>query len=344
MEDLKKGLAVVILNWNGQNWLEKFLPTVIEHSKPHRVVLADNASTDNSIVWANNKFPDLEIVINKQNGGFAKGYNDALKQISAEYFLLLNSDVEVTPGWIEPLLKSIKESKVAAVQPKVLSYYRRDEFEHAGASGGFIDKYSYPFCRGRLVNSFEKDISQYDYRSKVFWTTGACMLVRSDVYWEVGGLDERFFAHMEEIDWCWRAQRAGFEMLVEPGSVVYHVGGGTLNYENSRKTFLNFRNSLLMIHKNEPKLLWYVLIRRMILDGIAGLIFLFSGKFSHFTAVIKAHFSFYGLLKSSKIERKKWQHLNQDVKTGVYEGSLLWAYFIQKTKKFSDLNLRRMKQ
>jgi GT2 family glycosyltransferase len=340
---LEGSLAVVILNWNGQKWLEKFLPTVIEHSKPHRIILADNASTDESIEWVKLNHSEVEIVVNKENGGFAKGYNDALKQISAEYFLLLNSDVEVTPNWIEPLLKCIQNPKVASVQPKVLSFYRRDEFEHAGASGGFIDKYSYPFCRGRLISSFEKDVKQYDYPSKVFWTTGACMLVRSEIYWKVGGLDERFFAHMEEIDWCWRAQRAGYEMYVEPSSVVYHVGGGTLNYENPRKTFLNFRNSLLMIHKNQVKLLWFVLLRRIILDGIAGLIFLFSGKFSHFTAVVKAHFSFYGMHKSSRIERKKWKQLNQEVKTGVYFGSLLWAYFVQKTKKFSDLNMRRMK-
>jgi GT2 family glycosyltransferase len=339
--DLEASLAVVILNWNGQKWLEQFLPTVVKYSEPYRVVLADNASTDQSIEWTKSNFPNVEIVVNEQNGGFAKGYNDALKKIDAEFYLLLNSDVEVTPNWIEPLLKHMENPKIASIQPKVLSFNRRDEFEHAGASGGFIDKYHYPFCRGRLINSFEKDELQYDYVSNVFWTTGACMLVRSKVYWEVGGLDERFFAHMEEIDWCWKVQRAGYELLVEPKSVVYHVGGGTLNYENPRKTFLNFRNSLLMIHKNQVSGLWYVLFRRLILDGIAGLIFLFSGKFSHFIAVIKAHFSFYGLLSSSRVERKKWKHLNQNVSKGVYKGSLLWIYFVQKTKKFSEINTRR---
>lgn len=334
-------IAVVILNWNGKQFLEQFLPQVIAYSKPYRVVLADNASTDDSVLWVKTQFPDLEIVINSENGGFAKGYNDALKCIQADYYLLLNSDVEVTENWLEPLVETMKNEQLAGCQPKIRSYKQRDSFEHAGASGGFIDKYHYPFCRGRMMDHIEKDHGQYDFQSKIFWATGACMLIRSSVYWECGGLDERFFAHMEEIDLCWRAQRLGYEFEVDPRSVVYHVGGGTLNYLNPKKTYLNFRNSLLMIHKNQRNALFYVLFRRMLLDGLAAFVFILKGQFSHFWAVFKAHLSFYRMLPSSISIRKEWKKRDLGQPVTFYRGSILWAIYLQKVTKFSDLNQRK---
>lgn len=334
-------VAVVILNWNGQAFLEQFLADVVQKSRPYKVVLADNASTDHSVEWTKNNCPDVEIVINTSNGGFAKGYNDALKHIQAEYFILLNSDVEVTENWIEPLLALMNNPKVVACQPQILSYHRRDEFEHAGAAGGFIDKYHYPFCRGRIVNHFEKNTGQYNSDSRIFWSTGACMLIRSDIFHQLDGFDERFFAHMEEIDLCWRIQRLGYELMETSKSTVYHVGGGTLNYNNPRKTFLNFRNSLLMIHKNQEQFLWWVLFRRLCLDGLAAMTFLFQGNFKHFAAVFNAHMSFYKLLPSSRIERKKWKHLPHKATHGIYHGSILWALKVLKIKTFSALNQRK---
>ena len=334
-------IAVVILNWNGLHFLEQFLPEVIMHSKPFRVVLADNASTDDSVSWTKEHFPELEIVVNSSNGGFAKGYNDALKQIQADYYVLLNSDVEVSENWLSPLVETMKNQEVAGCQPKVHSFKLRDTFEHAGASGGFLDKYHYPFCRGRIMDHVEKDEGQYDYPSKIFWATGACLMIRSNIYWEAGGLDERFFAHMEEIDLCWRIQRMGLHFEVNPQSVVYHVGGGTLNYMNPKKTFLNFRNSLLMIHKNQRTALTYVLFRRFCFDGLAALIFLLKGQFPHFSAVFKAHMSFYNLLPSSVKERRKWKKLDKKTPVSFYRGSILWALYIQKVTKFTDLNQRK---
>ena len=334
-------IAVVILNWNGLHFLEQFLPEVIMHSKPFRVVLADNASTDDSVSWTKEHFPELEIVVNSSNGGFAKGYNDALKQIQADYYVLLNSDVEVSENWLSPLVETMKNQEVAGCQPKVHSFKLRDTFEHAGASGGFLDKYHYPFCRGRIMDHVEKDEGQYDYPSKIFWATGACLMIRSNIYWEAGGLDERFFAHMEEIDLCWRIQRMGLHFEVNPQSVVYHVGGGTLNYMNPKKTFLNFRNSLLMIHNNQRTALTYVLFRRFCFDGLAALIFLLKGQFPHFSSVFKAHMSFYTLRPSSVKERRKWKKLDKKTPVSFYRGSILWALYIQKVTKFKDLNQRK---
>ena len=334
-------IAVVILNWNGLHFLEQFLPEVIMHSKPFRVVLADNASTDDSVSWTKEHFPELEIVVNSSNGGFAKGYNDALKQIQADYYVLLNSDVEVSENWLSPLVETMKNQEVAGCQPKVHSFKLRDTFEHAGASGGFLDKYHYPFCRGRIMDHVEKDEGQYDYPSKIFWATGACLMIRSNIYWEAGGLDERFFAHMEEIDLCWRIQRMGLHFEVNPQSVVYHVGGGTLNYMNPKKTFLNFRNSLLMIHKNQRTALTYVLFRRFCFDGLAALIFLFKGQLPQFSAVFKAHKSFYKILTYYVKESRKWKKLDKKTPVSFYRGSILWALYIQKVTKFKDLNQRK---
>ncbi len=334
-------VAVVILNWNGKHFLEKFLPDVVAFSSPHRVVLADNASTDDSVAWVQNHLPQVEIVQNKENGGFAKGYNDALKNIKADYFVLLNSDVEVTENWLNPLIDTMQNHAIAGCQPKIRSFSKRSMFEHAGASGGFIDKYHFPFCRGRMMDYTEEDLGQYDFNTPIFWATGACMMIRSDVYWEAGGLDERFFAHMEEIDLCWRSQRLGYTFEVAPKSVVYHVGGGTLNYNNPRKTFLNFRNSLFMIHKNQERFLYWVLLRRMSIDGIAALVFLLKGQFSHFWAVFKSHMSFYAQLKSSFKIRKEWKQKAKNKEISKYKGSILWAIYFQGVKKFSDLNQRR---
>lgn len=333
-------LAIVILNWNGRNFLEQFLPAVIRYSQPYRIVLADNASTDDSVPFVREQFPEVEIVLNQENGGFAKGYNDALTQITADYYLLLNSDVEVTENWLEPLLKAMENEQVAGCQPKIRAFAHRNDFEHAGAAGGYIDHYFFPFCRGRIFNAIEADSGQYDFPADIFWATGACMLIRSDVYWKAGGLDERFFAHMEEIDLCWRAQRMGYTFKAIPESVVYHVGGGTLNYMSPRKTFLNFRNSLLMIHKNYDGWLFWMLFRRLCLDGIAAIVFLVKGQFPHFWAVFRAHTSFYGLLPTSRRERKKYAHLKGQIITGKYRGSILYAKYIQGIKSFGKLNQR----
>lgn len=336
-------VAVVILNWNGKSLLEKFLPQVVLHSKPHRVVLADNASTDESVTWVKANFPEVEIIINASNGGFAKGYNDALKQVDADYYVLLNSDVETTENWLVPLIQAMENSKLAGCQSKIRSYAEPNKFEHAGASGGFLDKYHYPFCRGRIMDYTEVDTGQYDYQQAIFWATGACMMIRSTVFHEVGGFDERFFAHMEEIDLCWRCHRLGYGFEAVPSSVVYHVGGGTLNYMNPRKTFLNFRNSLLMIHKNQERFLIPVLFRRLCLDGIAATVFLLKGQFSHFWAVFNSHISFYKLLKSSRLIRREWKKRARTQHVSLYRGSILWALYFQRVKTFQALNQRKFK-
>jgi len=339
----KHKLAVVILNWNGKTLLEQFLPNVVAFSKPHTVVLADNASSDDSVAWTKEHFPEVEIVINTTNGGYAKGYNDALKSVDAEFYLLLNSDVEVTENWLEPMLLLMENEKLAGCQPKVLSQRNKKEFEYAGAAGGFIDRHFFPFCRGRILELIEEDHGQYDYPIPVFWASGAALLIRSEIYWQLDGFDERFFAHFEEIDLCWRTQRLGYHFVVEPKSTVYHVGGSTLSYNNPRKTFLNFRNSLLMIHKNQSSWLWLVLFRRLSIDGLAGIRFLFKGQFKHFWAVMKAHFIFYSMLPSSIRERKKWKKLPHKATIGLFTGSILWAKMAQGINAFSKLNQRRFK-
>uniref|UniRef100_UPI0040498E4C glycosyltransferase family 2 protein n=1 Tax=Fluviicola sp. TaxID=1917219 RepID=UPI0040498E4C len=338
----KETVAVVILNWNGVAFLQQFLPTVLKYSLESSVIIADNASTDESVDWLKANYPELTIVQNNENGGFAKGYNDALRKIDATYYLLLNSDVEVTENWLEPLRAVMDDPSVAACQPKIKAFHNQSLFEHAGAAGGYIDALHYPFCRGRLLDHVETDTNQYDYPSKVFWTSGACMLIRSEVYWKLDGFDERFFAHMEEIDLCWRIQRLGYSLMVVPTSIVYHVGGGTLNYNSPSKTFLNFRNNLLMIHKNQPSFVGLVIVRRLLLDGIAGGMYVLKGQFKHCFAIIKAHFSFYNMLPSSQKERKKWKSLPHKALAGTYNGSILWAVFFQRITAFSKLNQRKL--
>ena len=331
-------VAVVILNWNGKDFLAKFLPDVIKHSQEvTEVIIADNASSDDSIEFLIKNFPTIRIIVNKQNGGYAKGYNDALAQIEADYYVLLNSDIEVTPGWIKPIIKLLEtDQQIVACQPKLVSFYEREKFEYAGASGGYIDKYGYPFCRGRLFQSLETDEGQYDDIVEVFWATGACLFVRSATFHELGGLDERFFAHMEEIDFCWRAKNAGFKIMVCPESKVYHVGGGTLPKKSWKKTYLNMRNNNIMMFKNLPSdRLFPVFASRMILDGVAAIKFLFDGGIMDFWAVIKAHWKFFSLIPQLKKERKS---ANLQFTSNVYRKNIVFEYFILKKKKFSDLD------
>ena len=335
-------VAVVILNWNGRNFLEKFLPLVVKYSSDYaNVYVADNASTDDSLSFVKTNHPSVKIIENSVNGGFAKGYNDALKHVDAKYYVLLNSDVEVTENWILPLIQLFKSDEAIAVcQPKIKDYNNKNKFEYAGAAGGFIDKYGYTFCRGRIFNSFEQDNGQYDDVKEIFWATGACLFVRADVYHRTGGLDEDFFAHMEEIDLCWRIKNTGYKVMYCPSSTVYHIGGGTLSKNNPRKTFLNFRNNLILLFKNHSSDYFLIkMLLRFLLDGIAGLNFLFTGKFSDFLAVIKAHFSFYKSFGKTLMKRKR---LGQLVKTytntNIYRRSIVVDYFIRGRKKFSQLD------
>ncbi|MDO7171283.1 glycosyltransferase family 2 protein [Mariniflexile sp. AS56] len=302
-------IAIVILNWNGEKLLEQFLPSVIEHSREATVYVADNASTDTSVEFVKTAFPLVKIIQNTENGGYAKGYNDALKHIEADIFCLLNSDVEVTPNWLSPIIETfIKESRTAIIQPKLLDFNKRDYFEYAGAAGGFIDKFGYPYCRGRIFNTIEKDNGQYNDATPIFWASGACLFIRKHVFNELNGLDEAFFAHMEEIDLCWRAQNLGYTVKYVGQSTIYHVGGATLSNTSPKKTFLNFRNSLYTLTKNAKGAIFLIILARLILDGIAAVKFLVELKPQHSLAILKAHFSYYGHLKQLLKQRKATKH------------------------------------
>ncbi|MBN8703083.1 MAG: glycosyltransferase family 2 protein [Bacteroidetes bacterium] len=334
-------VAIVILNWNGKALLEKFLPSVITNNCSYATIyVADNASTDDSISFLKTNFPQIEIISNAVNGGFAKGYNDALRKIDADYYVLLNSDVEVTANWIESVIALMEsDNQIAACQPKIKSYNNKDYFEYAGAAGGFIDKYGYPFCRGRIFNSFEKDEGQYNDVKEIMWATGACLFIRADIYKKVGGLDEDFFAHMEEIDLCWRIKNLGWKIMYCPYSTVYHLGGGTLSKINHHKTYLNFRNNLYLLCKNHSSEYFRIkLFLRFILDGIAAIKFLGSLEFDHFWAVFRAHMSFYA--NFSSVLRKR-NELKKQIKTystsAIYRESLIKAYFFRGVRKFSEL-------
>ena len=332
--------AVVILNWNGKKFLETFLPGVIKFSQGAQIVVADNASTDDSVDFVKKNFPSVTLIVNPKNEGFAGGYNQALKHVDAKYFVLLNSDVRVTENWLVPMTQLLESNEnIAAVQPKILSYHQPEMFEYAGAGGGFIDKYGYPFCRGRIFNKLEKDEHQYDDTIPVFWATGACMMVRSDVFRKLGGFDPVFFAHMEEIDLCWRMQREYYQVYYCGKSTVYHVGGGTLSTESPYKTFLNFRNNLLMLFKNAPKKQRFSLFQiRFILDFLASLKFLLAGSFGNFKSVWKARSEF------NRLKRQYPSDVpNDDIPvngTGIliYPKSLLWDYYLCNKQKFSDLH------
>ncbi len=302
-------LAIVILNWNGKNWLEKFLPSVIEHSKNSFIYVIDNCSTDYSISFLRENFPTIKIIHNKENHGFAGGYNAGLKKIDHEFYCLLNSDVEVTENWLTPIQNIFaSDPQIAAVQPKILDFNNRNYFEFAGAGGGFIDNLGYPYCRGRVFEKIEKDQGQYDDEVEIFWASGCCFFIRSEDFWAQNGFDARFFAHQEEIDLCWRLKNSGNKIYYTGKSTVYHVGGGTLNKQSPQKTFLNMRNNLSMILKNTPLFSGIFLIFfRMILDGFAGIYFGYKNGKSHFWAVIRAHFSFYSQIPQTLKLRQKNQ-------------------------------------
>ncbi len=334
-----KKTAVVILNYNGKKFLEDFLPTVIDKSKDVADIwVADNNSSDGSVELLKSKFPEVNLIVNKVNGGYATGYNLALKQIEAEYYILLNSDIEVTDNWIEPVIELMDSDKnIAACQPKIRSFYEKDKFEYAGASGGFIDKYGYPFCRGRLFQSLETDTGQYNDAVEVFWASGACMFVRAELFHKHGGLDDDFFAHMEEIDLCWRLKNYGHKIMVCPSSTVFHVGGGTLPKNSPRKTYLNFRNNFSLLYKNLPaNRLFQVFALRLLLDGVAGIKFLLEGGFQDFLAVIKAHFYFYRNIGKLRNKRKK---LKQGKVSQIYDGNIVVEHYLKRKNRFSDLEM-----
>ena len=338
-----KLVSIVILNWNGRSYLEKFLPALIECTRhpEAEIVVADNGSTDDSMAFMEQEFPSIRTLKLGKNHGFTGGYNRALEQIEATYYLLLNSDIEVTEGWLEPLLRMMEENEqVAACTPKILDYHRKTHFEYAGAAGGFIDRFGYPFCRGRIFDAMEEDLGQYDDPIEIFWGTGACLMIRSRLWKEVGGLDEQFFAHMEEIDLCWRLKSLGHRILSVPSSRVYHVGGGTLERGNPRKTFLNFRNNLLLLYKNLPVgRRRRTLFMRMIFDGISALRFLVQGAFKDFRAVLLAHRAFYGMKNSYKgINRGNKTNKNDVIVAGIYPGSIVADFFLRGKNSFNQLD------
>ena len=334
-------VAIVILNWNGKRMMEKYLPSVLEYSLGAQVYVADNASTDGSLEWLHIYYNKVKTIVLDQNYGFAEGYNRALRQMEAEYYVLLNSDVEVTHHWLEPLVEYMDtHQEVAACQPKLLSYVDKDKFEYAGAAGGFIDRFGYPFCRGRLFDTVEADNGQYDTKEEVLWATGACLLIRSTDYWKADGLDGRFFAHNEEIDLCWRLRIMRRKIVCLPDSVVYHLGGGTLPKGNPRKTFLNFRNNLTMLYKCLPdKDLRYVMRWRWVLDYLAAWqTLILNRNYGDFKAIYQARRAFKKWRKDFEDDRRRIQVERKE--TEILERkkySLLWQYYAKGKKHFSDL-------
>lgn len=338
MNSLSPSVAIVILNYNGVAYLKQFLPSILASTYTNqKVVIADNCSTDNSIVWLKENYPEIQILQNTQNNGYAGGYNWALKNLEADYYVLLNSDVEVCKNWIEPVIELMEsDSKIAACQPKILSWQNKNLFEYAGACGGYLDTFGYPFCRGRIFDFCETDNKQYNTVEKIFWASGAALFVRSNIFHELCGFDERFFAHMEEIDLCWRMQLAGFTIAIQPHSVVYHVGGGTLP-KSYQKTFLNFRNNWLMLRKNltiKDKI--YKLPIRFILDLVAVLKAILSRDFEMAKAITNA---FIAALKIKDNPKKYTNPFKKPLNKldGVYSKSVVWQFFINKKKKFSQL-------
>lgn len=340
---MQSKLAIVILNYNGAVFLQQFLPSVIQHSAGYRIIVADNASTDASVPVLQEEFPEVELLQLAENKGYAGGYNDALQQIEASYYLLLNSDVEVTANWLSPML-SLMEARtdIAACQPKILSYHQPSHFEYAGAAGGYLDLLGYPFCRGRMFDTLEEDQGQYNDPAAVFWATGACMMVRATAFHKLGGFDANFFAHMEEIDLCWRMHLAGHKVYACPQSKVYHVGGGTLPKSNARKTFLNFRNGLWMLFKNSSRgsLAWKM-GARILLDWLAAAQFIAKGQVKNATAVLKAHQ--HALLHLPRAARKKVQQTSRNEKNiPLYKGFIIWQYYIKNKRFYSQLGKQRL--
>jgi GT2 family glycosyltransferase len=348
-------VAVVILNWNGVKYLKQFLPSVLASTWPGLdIVLGDNGSTDGSVAFVRENFPSVKIIETGNNYGFTGGYNRVLSQVQADYFILLNSDVEVVPGWIEPVIELMEsDALIAAAAPKLLSYAQKNQFEHAGAAGGFIDSFGYPFCRGRMFYEVEDDLGQYQQSGEVFWASGASLFIKKKYWDEAGGFDEFFFAHMEEIDLCWRLKNMGYKVMYCAQSTVYHVGGGTLNAENPFKTYLNFRNNLLLLKKNLPfGRALFVILMRFWMDLLALLRFLAEGKRKDAWAVSRAHQNFvlsifgirvsaYGIknLSSGKNSSPKTHHSKRSKNLkGMYQGSIVWNFFVKKKTKFTDLD------
>ena len=304
------------------------------------ICVADNGSTDGSPEWVKENFSEVKLIMLDKNYGFAEGYNRAIEQIDATYFLLLNSDIEVTEGWLQPMVSFMDNNPdVASCQPKILSYHQKDHFEHAGAAGCFIDKYGYPFCRGRIISEVEKDTGQYDSQIDVFWSSGACMIVRAEAWKKCGGFDPDFFAHMEEIDLCWRFHKAGYRVSFLPDSVIYHVGGGTLPYSSPLKTYLNFRNSLFLLYKNLPdKNFRRVMFKRKLLDGLAALFFLTKGSFESVKAVWKAHMDYYKAIDLLKAKRKEVKKLESGkTETEVLNKSIVFEFYVKGIKTYTSL-------
>ena len=329
----------MILNYNGKTFLERFLPSVKASTYAHlHIVVADNASTDDSLTFLRSTHPDVEILINKTNEGFAKGYNTALRQVKADIFVLLNSDVEVTPNWIEPIVAlMVSDKSIAACQPKILDWNNRTRFEYAGAAGGWVDRYGYPFCRGRIFSHCETDHGQYDTVEPVFWASGAAMFVRAAVFHEMGGFDDFFFAHQEEIDLCWRMQLSGYRVFACPASVVYHVGGGTLPQGNPKKTFLNFRNNLIMLYKNyrADERIWKIPYR-LGLDAISAWKNLATGNSAYFIAVLKSHIAFAGWCLFHQKE-SIFPKTKKGKPAGLYPGNVIWMHFLRGMHTFREI-------
>ncbi len=344
---MKPKVAVVILNYNGKNWLEQFLPNVIANStyENAEIIVADNASTDDSISFLNKNFPSIKIVQNSTNTGYAGGYNEALSKIESDYYILLNSDVEVTPNWIEHTMQFMLQDKLmVACQPKILSYSEKNKFEYAGAAGGFIDKYGYPFCRGRIFDTCEEDFGQYNISGEIFWASGACLFINAEIFHKVGGLDADFFAHMEEIDLCWRLKNLGYKIGYCAESVVYHVGGGTLNKSNPKKTFLNFRNNRKLLRKNLSEIeLKKIYKTRNTLDQLAALVALAKGNLAESKAIKNGVNEYKNTTDNWDKKRKENELLEKTIsvgkpnKIGIYNESIIKSYFIKGTKVFSKL-------
>lgn len=339
--------AIIILNWNGLGYLKMFLGLVVKYSIDHETVVcvADNGSTDESVEWLTDNYKDVNLIRLDKNNGFAGGYNLAIDQVEARYYVLLNSDIEVTEKWLNPLVSYMDSNPdVASCQPKILSYFNKDHFEYAGAAGSFIDQYGYPFCRGRIFDNIEKDTGQYDSQIDIFWSSGACMIVRADAWKQCGGFDAGFFAHMEEIDLCWRFSKSGYRVSYIPGSVVYHVGGGSLPYNSPYKTYLNFRNSLYLLYKNLPdNRLHRVLFIRKLLDGLAAIMFLMKGKVGSSMSVWKAHVDYYRNISTLRVKRKLVKKSEViPASTKILNKSIVFQFYIEGKKTFNSLKTENL--
>lgn len=332
-------VAIVILNWNGKQLLETYVPSVVKHSGDHPIYVADNASTDDSIIWLKEHFPMISIIKMKDNTGYAGGYNGALSQVEEELVCLLNNDIEVTAGWIDPVLQLFKEEpSLAGCQPVLMDYNNLGYYEYAGAAGGYLDQLAYPYCRGRIFNHLEALNHDYDTTTNLDWASGAALFIKKKAYYAVGGLDETYFAHQEEIDLCWRLRHAGYQIGICATSFVHHLGGGTLAAQHPRKSFYNFRNSLFNIVKNDHRGGWFlILLLRMVLDGIAGIRFLLKGEFAHFISVLKAHSSFYAHLFEMLRKRQEVKRFSLKVDTSSRPFSIAYQYFVRKTRYYKDL-------